>query len=132
MTFTITTTPLSGAFCQKYNKSGEIVPKLCCFILTIISIEISFLSSYIRPHKMSGVTSSFIGSVQQVFVNGKPLSLYGADTAKCAIVQDEDRLPCATTGVTRYTGPPCGEGKSCEYCAHSCSCFVWIYRCIEY
>lgn len=60
---------------------------------------------------MSGVTSSFIGSVQQVFVNGNPLSLYGAETAKCAIVQDEDRLPCATTGVTKYTGPPCGEGN---------------------
>ena len=80
--------------------------------MTVLSIGIlTSRSSYVRPHKMSGVTSSFIGSVQQVFVNGNPLSLYGAETAKCAIVQDEDRLPCATTGVTRYTGPPCGEGK---------------------
>lgn len=60
---------------------------------------------------MSGVTSSFIGAVQQVFVNGVPLSLYDVDTAKCAIVQDEEKLPCSTTGVTRYTGPPCGEGE---------------------
>lgn len=67
--------------------------------------------SYIRPHKMSGVTSSFIGAVQQVFVNGNPLLLYSVDTAKCSIVQDEEKLPCATTGVTKYAGPPCGEGK---------------------
>lgn len=60
---------------------------------------------------MSGVTSSFIGAVQQVFVNGSPLSLYSEETAKCAIVQEEDKLPCATGGVTRYTGPPCGDGK---------------------
>lgn len=60
---------------------------------------------------MSGVTSSFIGAVQQVFVNGNPLSLYAGDTAKCAIVQDEERLPCSTSGVTKYTGPPCGDGK---------------------
>lgn len=89
----------------------------CNIIVTFISIRISFPSfpsSYIRPHKMSGVTSSFIGSVQQVFVNGNPLSLYGAETAKCSIVQDEDRLPCATTGVTKYTGPPCGEGEQIQ------------------
>lgn len=60
---------------------------------------------------MSGVTSSFIGAVQQVFVNGNPLLLYSADTAKCSIVHEEEKLPCATTGVTKYSGPPCGDGK---------------------
>lgn len=60
---------------------------------------------------MSGVTSSFIGAVQQVFVNGEPLSLYSSDTAKCAVVPEEEKLPCATSGVTKYTGPPCGNGK---------------------
>lgn len=60
---------------------------------------------------MSGVTSSFIGAVQQVFVNGNPLSLYGADIAKCSVVAEEDRLPCATSGVTKYVGPPCGDGE---------------------
>lgn len=61
---------------------------------------------------MSGVTSSFIGAMQQVFVNGNPLALYNADTAKCSIVQEEFRLPCATNGVTKYTGPPCGDGMT--------------------
>lgn len=60
---------------------------------------------------MSGVISSFIGAVQKVFINGNQLSLYNEDTAKCAIVQEEDRLPCATNGVTKYNGPPCGIGK---------------------
>lgn len=68
-------------------------------------------SAYIRPHKMSGVTSSFIGALQQVFVNGNPLTLYSADTTKCSMIQDEEHLPCATTGVTKYTGPPCGDGE---------------------
>lgn len=64
---------------------------------------------------MSGVSSSFIGAVQQVFVNGNPLALYSLDIAKCSVVQEEERLPCATTGVTKYTGPPCGDGKNITY-----------------
>lgn len=63
-----------------------------------------------RPHKLSGVTSSFIGSVQQVFLNGNPLTLYDQDTSRCVIVPEEDRLPCSTSGVTKYSGPPCGNG----------------------
>lgn len=62
---------------------------------------------------MSGVTSSFIGAIQQIFVNGNPLMLYGSETAKCAMVPDEERLPCATTGVSKYYGPPCGNGELC-------------------
>lgn len=64
---------------------------------------------------MSGVTSSFIGAVQQIFVNGNPLALYGSETGSCAMTLDEERLPCATSGVTKYTGPPCGDGKSAVY-----------------
>ncbi|XP_035453783.2 agrin isoform X2 [Spodoptera frugiperda] len=110
------------------TQRGHSFPPLTHLELTL-PLFIGSLPSYIRPHKMSGVTSSFIGSVQQVFVNGKPLSLYGADTAKCAIVQDEDRLPCATTGVTRYTGPPCGEDLT--PCKNNGSCIPLLneYKC---
>ncbi|XP_022821461.1 agrin-like isoform X2 [Spodoptera litura] len=110
------------------TQRGHSFPPLTHLELTL-PLFIGSLPSYIRPHKMSGVTSSFIGSVQQVFVNGKPLSLYGADTAKCTIVQDEDRLPCATTGVTRYTGPPCGEDLT--PCKNNGSCIPLLneYKC---
>ncbi|XP_026732130.1 agrin-like [Trichoplusia ni] len=111
------------------TQRGNSAPPLTHLELTL-PLFIGSLPSYIRPHKMSGVTSSFIGSVQQVFVNGNPLSLYGADTAKCSIVQDEDRLPCATTGVTKYTGPPCGEELT--PCKNNGSCIPLLneYKCI--
>nr|XP_049692713.1 agrin isoform X2 [Helicoverpa armigera] len=110
------------------TQRGHSSPPLTHLELTL-PLFIGSLPSYIRPHKMSGVTSSFIGSVQQVFVNGNPLSLYGADTAKCAIVQDEERLPCATTGVTKYTGPPCGDGLT--PCKNNGSCIPLLneYKC---
>ncbi|KAJ8736298.1 hypothetical protein PYW08_006954 [Mythimna loreyi] len=110
------------------TQRGHSSPPLTHLELTL-PLFIGSLPSYIRPHKMSGVTSSFIGSVQQVFVNGNPLSLYGAETAKCAIVQDEDRLPCATTGVTKYTGPPCGDDLS--PCKNNGTCIPLLneYKC---
>ncbi|CAH2050484.1 unnamed protein product, partial [Iphiclides podalirius] len=92
------------------TQRGFSAPPLTNLELTL-PLFIGSLPAYIRPHKMSGVTSSFIGAMQQVFVNGNPLALYNADTAKCAIIQEEFRLPCATIGVTKYTGPPCGDGK---------------------
>ncbi|XP_041975156.1 agrin-like isoform X2 [Aricia agestis] len=95
-----------------------------------IPLFIGSLPAYIRPHKMSAVTSSFIGAVQQVFVNGSPLPLYGAESAKCAIVAEEDRLPCATSGVTKYTGPPCGDGLT--PCKNNGSCIPLLneYKCM--
>lgn len=64
-----------------------------------------------RPHKLSAVTSSFIGAIQQIFLNGNALTLYDQDISRCVVTVDEDRLPCATSGVTKYAGPPCGDGN---------------------
>ncbi|KAL0901465.1 hypothetical protein ABMA27_006716 [Loxostege sticticalis] len=111
------------------TQRGHSAPPLTHLELTL-PLFIGSLPAYIRPHKMSGVTSSFIGAVQQVFVNGNPLSLYGGDTAVCAIVQEENRLPCATSGVTKYTGPPCGDGLT--PCKNNGSCIPLLneYKCI--
>ncbi|XP_072942741.1 agrin-like isoform X4 [Epargyreus clarus] len=104
-------------------------PPLTHLDLTL-PLFIGSLPAYIRPHKLSGVTSSFIGAMQQVFVNGNPLTLYSGDTAKCAVVPDEEKLPCSTTGVTRYTGPPCGDGIT--PCKNNGSCIPLLneYKCI--
>ncbi|XP_060806535.1 agrin-like [Amyelois transitella] len=95
-----------------------------------LPLFIGSLPAYIRPHKMSGVTSSFIGAVQQVFLNGNPLSLYNSETPRCAIVHEEDKLPCATSGVTKYAGPPCGDGLS--PCKNNGTCIPLLneYKCI--
>nr|XP_032526977.1 agrin-like isoform X4 [Danaus plexippus plexippus] len=95
-----------------------------------LPLFIGSLPAYVRPHKMSGVTSSFIGVMQQVFVNGNPLSLYSEDTAKCFVVAEEERLPCATSGVTKYTGPPCGDDLT--PCKNNGSCVPLLneYKCI--
>ncbi|XP_047536585.1 agrin-like isoform X2 [Vanessa atalanta] len=108
---------------------GSSAPPLTHLELTL-PLFIGSLPAYVRPHKMSGVTSSFIGAVQQVFVNGHPLSLYGGDTAKCSVVAEEDRLPCATSGVTKYTGPPCGDGLT--PCKNNGTCIPLLneYKCI--
>ncbi|XP_073957154.1 agrin-like isoform X3 [Choristoneura fumiferana] len=111
------------------TQRGESAPPLTHLELTL-PLFIGSLPSYIRPHKMSGVISSFIGAVQKVFINGNQLSLYNEDTAKCAIVQEEDRLPCATNGVTKYNGPPCGIGLT--PCKNNGSCVPLLneYKCI--
>ncbi|XP_063822042.1 agrin-like isoform X2 [Ostrinia nubilalis] len=111
------------------TQRGHSAPPLTHLELTL-PLFIGSLPAYIRPHKMSGVTSSFIGAVQQVFVNGNPLSLYDGGTARCAIVQEEERLPCATSGVTKYTGPPCGDGLT--PCKNNGSCIPLLneYKCI--
>ncbi|XP_013176798.1 PREDICTED: agrin-like isoform X2 [Papilio xuthus] len=111
------------------TQRGHSAPPLTNLELTL-PLFIGSLPAYIRPHKMSGVTSSFIGAVQQVFVNGSPLVLYNSDTAKCALVQDEFRLPCATSGVTKYIGPPCGDGLT--PCKNNGSCIPLLneYKCI--
>ncbi|KAG6440429.1 hypothetical protein O3G_MSEX001336 [Manduca sexta] len=111
------------------TQRGHSAPPLTHLELTL-PLFIGSLPAYIRPHKMSGVTSSFIGAVQQVFVNGNPLTLYGGDIAKCTIVQEEERLPCATTGVSKYTGPPCGDGLT--PCKNNGSCVPLLneYKCI--
>ncbi|XP_045484151.1 agrin isoform X4 [Pieris rapae] len=108
---------------------GHSPPPLTHLELTL-PLFIGSLPSYIRPHKMSGVTSSFIGAVQQVFVNGEPLSLYSSETAKCVVVPEEERLPCATSGVTKYTGPPCGNGLT--PCKNNGSCIPLLneYKCV--
>nr|XP_026493693.1 agrin-like isoform X3 [Vanessa tameamea] len=108
---------------------GSSAPPLTHLELTL-PLFIGSLPAYVRPHKMSGVTSSFIGAMQQVFVNGNPLSLYGGDTAKCSVVAEEDRLPCATSGVTKYTGPPCGDGLT--PCKNNGTCIPLLneYKCI--
>ncbi|XP_047526387.1 agrin-like isoform X6 [Pieris napi] len=108
---------------------GHSPPPLTHLELTL-PLFIGSLPSYIRPHKMSGVTSSFIGAVQQVFVNGEPLSLYSSDTAKCVVVPEEERLPCATSGVTKYTGPPCGNGLT--PCKNNGTCIPLLneYKCV--
>ncbi|XP_049877117.1 agrin-like [Pectinophora gossypiella] len=114
---------------QHPTQRGQSAPPLTHLELTL-PLFIGSLPAYIRPHKMSGVTSSFIGAIQQVFVNGIPLVLYSADTAKCAIVQEEERLPCSTSGVTKYTGPPCGDGLT--PCKNNGSCIPLLneYKCI--
>ncbi|CAH4031199.1 unnamed protein product [Pieris brassicae] len=108
---------------------GRSPPPLTHLELTL-PLFIGSLPSYNRPHKMSGVTSSFIGAVQQVFVNGEPLSLYSSETAKCVVVPEEERLPCATSGVTKYTGPPCGNGLT--PCKNNGSCIPLLneYKCV--
>ncbi|CAK1540067.1 unnamed protein product [Leptosia nina] len=107
---------------------GKSPPPLTHLELTL-PLFIGSLPSFIRPHKMSGVTSSFIGAVQQVFVNGNPLALYNSDTAKCGIVLEEEKLPCSTSGVTKYTGPPCGNGLT--PCKNNGSCIPLLneYKC---
>ncbi|XP_053610410.1 agrin-like isoform X5 [Plodia interpunctella] len=111
------------------TQKGTSAPPLTHLELNL-PLFIGSLPAYIRPHKMSGVTSSFIGSVQQVFLNGNPLSLYNGDTARCGIVQDEEKLPCATSGVTKYVGPPCGNGLS--PCKNNGTCIPLLneYKCI--
>ncbi|XP_063548558.1 agrin-like [Cydia strobilella] len=111
------------------TQRGSSLPPLTHLELTL-PLFIGSLPAYIRPHKMSGVISSFIGAVQKVFVNGNQLSLYNGDTAKCAIVQEEDTLPCATSGVTKYVGSPCGIGIS--PCKNNGSCIPLLneYKCI--
>ncbi|XP_046963751.1 agrin-like isoform X2 [Vanessa cardui] len=108
---------------------GSSAPPLTHLEVTL-PLFIGSLPAYVRPHKMSGVTSSFIGAMQQVFVNGNPLSLYGGDIAKCSVVAEEDRLPCATSGVTKYTGPPCGDGLT--PCKNNGTCIPLLneYKCI--
>ncbi|XP_063616673.1 agrin-like isoform X6 [Cydia splendana] len=111
------------------TQRGSSLPPLTHLELTL-PLFIGSLPAYIRPHKMSGVISSFIGAVQKVFVNGNQLSLYNGDTAKCAIVQEEDKLPCATSGVTKYVGSPCGIGIT--PCKNNGSCIPLLneYKCI--
>nr|XP_037866862.1 agrin isoform X2 [Bombyx mori] len=111
------------------TQKGHSLPPLTHLELTL-PLFIGSLPAYIRPHKMSGVTSSFIGALQQVFVNGNPLTLYSADTTKCSMIQDEEHLPCATTGVTKYTGPPCGDGLT--PCKNNGTCIPLLneYKCI--
>ncbi|GBP15490.1 Agrin [Eumeta japonica] len=95
-----------------------------------ISLFIGSLPGFVRAHKLSGVTSSFIGSIQRVFVNGNPLALLGPDAPRCAVVPDEERLPCATAGVTRHDGPPCGNDLT--PCKNNGSCIPLLneYKCI--
>ncbi|XP_061708931.1 agrin-like isoform X5 [Cydia pomonella] len=111
------------------TQRGSSLPPLTHLELTL-PLFIGSLPAYVRPHKMSGVISSFIGAVQKVFVNGNQLSLYNGDTAKCAIVQEEDNLPCATSGVTKYVGSPCGIGIT--PCKNNGSCIPLLneYKCI--
>ncbi|XP_063395298.1 agrin-like isoform X4 [Cydia fagiglandana] len=111
------------------TQRGSSMPPLTHLELTL-PLFIGSLPAYIRPHKMSGVISSFIGAVQKVFVNGNQLPLYNGDTAKCAIVQEEDKLPCATSGVTKYVGSPCGIGIT--PCKNNGSCIPLLneYKCI--
>ncbi|XP_063375588.1 agrin-like isoform X6 [Cydia amplana] len=111
------------------TQRGSSLPPLTHLELTL-PLFIGSLPAYIRPHKMSGVISSFIGAVQKVFVNGNQLSLYNRDTAKCAIVQEEDKLPCATSGVTKYVGSPCGIGIT--PCKNNGSCIPLLneYKCL--
>ncbi|XP_048489511.1 agrin isoform X2 [Plutella xylostella] len=114
---------------QHPTKKGHSMPPLTHLELTL-PLFIGSLPSYVRPHIMSGVTSSFIGAVQQIFVNGNPLALYGSETGSCAMTLDEERLPCATSGVTKYTGPPCGDGLT--PCKNNGSCVPLLneYKCI--
>lgn len=83
-----------------------------------------------KPHRLSGVSSSFVGAIQQVFVNSAPLILYNDDTVKCSMLPNEEVIPCSTPGVSKYSGFPCTQ--SANPCQNEGSCIPMMneYKCI--
>lgn len=85
---------------------------------------------YMKPHRLSGITSSFVGAIQQVFINSIPLNLYGEDTVTCSMLPNEEIIPCATSGITKYSGFPCSHVTN--PCLNGAMCIPMMneYKCV--
>lgn len=66
-----------------------------------------------KVHRLSGVTTGFLGAIQRVVVNGKSLKLLNHNNM-CMFsplahlnVARNKKVACASHGITKYRGPPC-------------------------
>lgn len=65
-----------------------------------------------KVHRLSGVTSGFLGAIQRIIINGKSLKILSHNNM-CMFGGPQQQqsgpkqLACSSPGVTRYRGPPC-------------------------